>query len=143
MTLTQSKHEIMGPYGSPLAMVGDHSHALVVGCGTGKTWGPKYLNCASLLSTPNRQTLTQRIYCEYIIGFVPCLSLLQQHIEKCISLDPHQYDCHQRHIGYNTIEHHDLLFYFLYFHLDIPEERPSSSERLRLLVRILKVADLE
>ena len=31
--------EIMGPYGSPLAMAGDHSHALVVGSGTGKTWG--------------------------------------------------------------------------------------------------------
>ena len=54
--------------------------------------GHKDLNCASLLSTPNRQTLTQRIYCECIIGFVPCLSLLQQHIEKCISLDPNQYD---------------------------------------------------
>ena len=29
--------EIMGPYGSPLATAGDHSHALVVGSGTGKT----------------------------------------------------------------------------------------------------------
>jgi len=64
--------------------------------------GHKDLNCASLLSTPNRQTLTQRIYCECIIGFVPCLSLLQQHIEKCISLDPNQYDKRKK-------KNHELL----------------------------------